>query len=134
MNAKCTCTVLKQTYKNLKRDIGRELLKSIRFNKKVFLLFSPLYFPNCLLGSPSRQTVQDLHIRRTLQDMSIGPGGQLCTRMCFILSMVWTHLWASGVYDRSDKLLIFIAMLFYEYFILCKILVLLKAKVPFPYF
>lgn len=60
--------------------------------------------------------------------MSVYPGGHLT------LPVIGIQLLGHGVCDCSDKLSIFITKLFYEYFILCKALVLLKAKVTVPYF
>lgn len=87
----------------LKEVLG-ESFWNIIFNIKPFLLFSPLYFSNCLLGSSSRQTAQDLHIRRALQDMPKCPGGQLGTTMCLSLPMVRIRLWVPGFYDCSGTL------------------------------
>lgn len=49
-------------------------------------------------------------------------------------SIVSIYLMASDVYSCGDKLLIFITMMLYEYFILCRMLVLPKAKLSVQYF
>lgn len=116
---------------NLERNILGEVLRNKIINKKLFFCFFHFIF---LTADLSRQTAQVLLTWRALQDMSAWPGGQQSAWVHLPLSMIWIQLLGPGVYDCSDKLPIFITKLFYEYFILCKALVLLKAKVTVPYF
>lgn len=83
-----------------------------------------------LLTQTSRQHRSCLPERlcRTCQNVLEG------NRKHLTLPMIWIQLLGPGFYDCSDKLPIFINTLFYEYFIFCKALVLLKAKVTVPYF